>query len=129
MTQNKYIIMKALRMSELQYGTMVMDYAQAWMRRYFGMEQTVIDALNKSGFFWKWWTKQWDNRDREFMRITEIAARPTPLDLTTWKVTKRLYELHHDADDLVIVPNKKVVREVGGLIKKEKELIKQLRAK
>jgi hypothetical protein len=129
MVSNKYIIMKATGLSEIQYAEMVMDYAQGWMNRYFSHVPITIDALNHSKHFWKWWTNQWENRDALFIKETQISFTDSLPDVTTRELTKWLYQSHHNPMDLLIVPNRFVVREVGGLIKKQEHLIKDLESK
>lgn len=122
------IIIEALQMSEYQYVLMRGDYANLWMERYFGTEQLIIDALNASPTFWKWWNKQWDNRDNEFVKVTGLDMIDLPLDRDTMAITTDLYEEHHNIDQLKIVPNMKVVKEVGALIITETEKLNLIKS-
>lgn len=115
-------------MTDLQYSEMVMAHAQQWMRKYFGTEETIINALNHSGWFWKWWVNQWDNRDTEFVQIAGLEYAELPLEKALAEAVLEDYKIHHNVNKLRIVPNKMVVNEVGKLIKVEVQKIKQLKS-
>jgi hypothetical protein len=114
--------MKALNMTELQYGEMVEAAGKRWMTRYFGTEPIILSALNHSQSFWAWWVKQWDNRDGDF--INEFSCL---LQVTTQQLTKELYDTHQDPDKLKAVPDDSVVKEVGKLLKAEVDREKALK--
>lgn len=119
--------MKALRINELQYGQMVWDNALLWMDRYFGTQPIVKEALESSKSFRLWWVNQWDNRDQEFLNMTSLAKIELPLDNKTHQYTTELYQDHHNVDQLRIIPNRFVVREVGKLIKIEETRLEALK--
>lgn len=113
--------MKALHLTEYEYGDMVLQYGNLWMQRYFGTQEAIIQALNSSKSFWKWWVNQWNNRDDQF--IHEYSCL---LNIGTKDFTMDLYTMHHDVHSLKIIPNIIVVREVGRLIKIEEKKLKEL---
>lgn len=116
--------MQATGLSDLQYAEMVMHFANKWMNRYFSHVPVTIDALNRSKYFWKWWTGQWENRDVLF--IKERGLLNQSADMVTQGVNLMLYEVHHNPRKLLIVPNTMVVNEVGKLIKRHETELKQL---
>lgn len=128
MTKAKHIIKQALMLTDQQYAEMVMQFAHQWMQRYFGNEEVIISALHHSGWFWKWWVNQWDNRDEDFVQITGLEYAQFPLDKEVLKEVLSDYQIHHDVHRLRIVPNRMVVNEVGKLIKLEEQRIKQLKS-
>lgn len=123
---NKQIICTALGMNELQYAEMVEEFGQLWMNRYFGHEEIMLNALNKSKTFWAWWVNQWENRNEDYVRLTNLAIIELPLDRVTKAVAIELYRETHAANELKIVPNKFVVAEVNKLIKQEELNLKNI---
>lgn len=115
--------MQALGITELQYGEMVMEGANRWMVRYFGTEQSIIDSFHHSKSFWKWWVNQWNNRDASFLHENHQILHVTKGELTKW-----LYAKHQDPDQLKIIPNDSVVKEVGKLLKIENQKLKALKS-
>lgn len=119
--------MAATGLTELEYGEMVLNYANLWMQKYFGPDEQIQGAFHHSKWFWKWWVGQWQNRDADFIDKHQESLQELPFDVTSREVTKWLYEDFHNIDGYVIIPNIRVVKEVGKLIQIEKNKIKILK--
>lgn len=124
--KNKKLICEALGLTEMQYCEMVMHFGQMWMHRYFGHEEIMINALNKSKNFWAWWLNQWNNRDADFIRLTNLNLIEMPLNGMVKQKAVELYDETHEASELKIRPNRFVIQEVGKLIKQEENNLKKL---
>lgn len=127
MHSNKNIIIKACSINEQQYGEMIMHYANCWIERYFGKDEQMNYAFNHSANFWKWWTAAWDKRDIEFIRTTGINNF-NDFDKSENEVIGSLYADHHNADEIIVMPNLDVIKEVNGLMLAEKEKIRILKS-
>lgn len=123
--QNKDFISKAFGMSELQYGQMVYDVAQVWINLFFGHDDLMPNILNRSPRFWAWWKNQWNNRDAEFVRLTNVNMIDERLQGTCLLSALELYNEIHQTGSRSIQPNRFVIEEVGAMIiEEEAKLIK-----
>lgn len=132
MKNNIHIITQATGLTEVERGNMLMEYAQDWMRRYFGDERTITNALNYSKFFWAWWSNQWQIREDDFIYwFTYQNALQEKMGMkgVCKQTALEFYQDMHRVDFLAIVPNQLVVLEVNKLIKIEEEKINSLKNK
>lgn len=118
MNKNKNIIIKALAISEMEYGELVFNSAHLWMRCFYSEDALIIiDGLERSKLFWSWWSNQWENRDCEFISLTGFDENTIIIDEDTLKITRSLYKSLHNVYNLRIKPNRFAVNEAYKIIR------------
>lgn len=125
---NQQLICQSLGLTDLDYSTMVFEYSNQWMKRYFFNDEIMIKALEKSPMFWAWWKNQWQIRDEQFITMCSLNQIDEVLEGTCRTVAIELYEAEHDAHKLIVFPNKLVRMEAGREIIKQYETIKKLKS-
>ena len=114
---NETIILNVTGLSEVEYGEMVMQYAEMWVNKNLNNEKKVLEAFFNSKEFWKWWKSEWENIDYDFLCITGFDRYTQIKDSFTMQLTKALYEKHHSIEELLICPDKVVYKEVRTFLK------------
>ncbi len=131
MTQsNKDIIIKSLGVPEFEYREFKRDAAWIWLDKFFGDPESE-DAISLIPLFWKWWNNQWDIRDEEFIRLTNLHQINEVLTGQVRVNALSLYNEIHNVHDFIVQPNRflnieirKVLQELAA---KEEMKIKKLK--
>lgn len=114
--QNREVILRKLRITDLQYCEMVERGGYEWLRRYFSHVPDMIDICKYSAMFWKWWVNEWNLRDNRFLALNRFKIWPVHIEESSYNFT-------HDIDGLGIRPNRFVIEEVNKIIKNQEEKI------
>jgi hypothetical protein len=103
--------------TDLQYGNLVYKMGREWINKYFGIDRTLCDLIERSPMFWAWWKNQWELRDKQFLIETpQLQMINEQLTGQTLHVAIDLYHEKHDIRTLSIHPNVWVVNEIRRII-------------
>jgi len=77
---NKYIIMRLLHITELQYSEIIEQLGYEYLQTYFADNDGNLDnysielihVLTHSKTFWIWWLFRWNDNDEKYIRQTEL---------------------------------------------------------
>lgn len=111
-----------------RYALMVEYAGYAWLERYFANDAELKNMFVTCTSFWKWWINEWNQRDAEFLRETSLRYINEPLTGYELQLSLHLFTETHNVKGLQIVPDKWVISEVNGLIKKHQQTVKELKA-
>ena len=123
----KEIIIKSLCITDDEYANMVERSGYAWLSRL--MDDRLINEVAKIELFWKWWKNQWEIRDREFVRMTNLVQINEALGGKTQLYAGSLYNDIHNPYNLIIIPNtwvhQEILKVLNNEIQKEEKFINQ----
>lgn len=76
---NKYIIMRLLHITELQYSEIIEQLGYEYLRVYFADKDGNLDyfsiklihVLTHSKIFWIWWLFRWNDNDEKYLKQLE----------------------------------------------------------
>lgn len=76
---NKYIIMRLLHITELQYSEIIEQLGYEYLRTYFADKDGNLDdfslelihVLTHSKTFWIWWLFRWNDNDEKYLKQVE----------------------------------------------------------
>lgn len=113
---NKESIIKALRITEMQYAETVEQFGYNWIKQRFCDMDVVVDGLSRSKMFWAWWKNQWEIRDEQFVRETNIALINEELKGQTLLVSRNLYVELHNPQTLKVKLNVFIRKELVDVV-------------
>lgn len=119
MKNTKELIIKALRLGPADHSTMLFYGADMWLDKL--SDSRVIARVAELPLFWKWWKNQWDIRDQEFIRLTNLNEINQPLSGDTLHMAQSLYNDIHDATGLKIIPNAWLNKQIAEIVASEIE--------
>jgi hypothetical protein len=100
-------VMQLLDITELQYGSLVMDAAFAYLQLHLG-DNPAKTELEQTGLFWKWWRNHWHDVDMEF--VTEVKHMTTA-ERREW------YTIVHNPETFQYTPQKSIMMDACKTVK------------
>lgn len=130
---SKDILLRLMKMDELEYGKLVMDTAHQYLHQILLYDRAGKKMLWRSSYFWIWWSRQWERRNT--ILISELHLHTlydTPVDdeLASW--IRSEFQETHSIQKLNILPNRLVLASsfssmaLSGVFKKERHGINKL---
>ena len=113
---NKELIIKSLRITELEYAALVESFAFDWLCSRLTNLKCVINQLSKSKLFWDWWKNQWEIRDEKYIRDSNIALITETLEGNTLTMARDLYRDTHNPLTLTVKLNVLIRKELVNVI-------------
>ncbi len=101
---NKDIICRSLGINEFEYRRFRRDEAYVWLANRF-RDAELEDAIGMIPLFWKWWNSQWETRDAEYVKLSNVAEINEVLTGRTKQSALELYNEIHNSDEFKVVPN------------------------
>lgn len=124
--KNTQQVQKVLGYTHTGYALMIEYAGYAWLDRYFATDAELKNVFVTSKMFWQWWVNHWDLRDAEFLKETSLRFMNEELDGDELQIALGFFVEKHCVKNLSIVPNYLVRQEVNGLLKKQREHLKNL---
>lgn len=120
--ENKTLLLQLMQISEQQYDEMVFEYAYRYLVLQIGYDEFSISLLTGTTLFWKWWTNQWNRRNRILIHEYKLDQYPGT-DIREF--VRREFYRTHCPESLNVYPSKPIMDEAYAIMMGE--LMDQLR--
>lgn len=100
-------VMQLLDITELQYGSLVMDAAFAYLHQHMG-DSPSKNELSKTSLFWAWWRNHWHDVDMDFIQEVKHMSKAERND---W------YAIVHDPATFNYTPQKSILQDACKTVK------------
>ncbi len=113
---NRELLLRLLDYNEREYFDMVVDAAEDYLRKTLRPEDDfAITAMRKSKYFWRWWTTQWDRRNRVLIHEFQFNEH-TRLTREQRFDMREVFALTHCVENLNVYPNRLVMEQTYAIM-------------
>ena len=117
---NRMLICRSLGIVEFEYRRFRRDEAFVWLANHFD-DGALEEAIALIPLFWIWWNNQWDMRDSEFIRLSNVRDINEVLTGLTRNYAISLYSEIHDSTTIIVQSNVWLNIEIRKVLEKQIE--------
>ena len=116
-TSNKFLILRLLGITSEAYELQLFEAAYAYLEtRYPNMSGEDRAQLVQGRYFWPWWTKQWERRNRILLHNFNYSDHlMVPSDAVRRRANQE-YNVIHDPGKQNILINRSIIRSTFEMV-------------
>lgn len=114
MNKNRQLLIDLMQISEQQYEDKLFNSAYEFLRTQIGHDDWGIQILTSAPLFWRWWTNQWNRRNKILVYDFGLERFAGRTDISAF--VRKQYNEIHEISNLTIRPSKPVIDEAYALM-------------